>query len=40
MVEVIAQDRTAMTGSLPDTQQLAAWLKILAEPRRLHILNC
>ncbi len=28
-----------MVSSLPDTQQLAAWSKVLAEPRRLQILN-
>jgi ArsR family transcriptional regulator len=39
MVEMIAQDRTVMVSSLPDTQQLATWLKVLAEPRRLQILN-
>jgi ArsR family transcriptional regulator len=39
MVEMISQDRTVMARSLPDTQQLADWLKVLAEPRRLQILN-
>jgi ArsR family transcriptional regulator len=39
MVEMIPQEHPMRASSLPDTQQLAAWLKVLAEPRRLQILN-
>ena len=39
MIEVLAQDRPVVVDALPATQQLAAWLKVLAEPRRLQILN-
>ena len=39
MIEVLTQDPPVVVDTLPATQQLAAWLKVLAEPRRLQILN-